>query len=160
MRFAVLALPLLLAGCDVETRNPAQGDNKVSLNADASGNVAFDFPFAEGRIKLPAGMMENSDFDLDGVKLMPGAKMTGFRVDADNGPAKVDLSFTAPLPPAEARNYFVQQFEEKGVSAAAAGDSISGTSKDGTAFVIRFAGADGGTTNGTIELRPKEGFSE
>ena len=161
IRVAVLAMPLLLlAACDVETRTPAEGDNRVSLNADASGNIAFDFPFAEGRIKLPAAMMENSEFDLDGVKLMPGAKMTGFRVDADNGPAKVDLSFTAPMPPVEARAYFVEQFREKGVSAAAAGNSVSGTSKDGTAFIIRFAQGDGGATNGTIELRPKEGFSE
>lgn len=157
----MLILPaalLLLTACDVETKNPTEAGNRVSLNADASGRVAFDFPFAQGEIKLPAAMMENSQFDIDGVKLIPGGKITGFRVDSDNGPAKVDLTFSAPAAPQEVRANFLQQFREKGVNAAAAGETIAGTAEDGTAFVMRFAPQGSGTT-GSIVLHPREGSS-
>lgn len=156
MRALLLIVSVLLAGCDVQTKSPAEGDDRVTMNADASGKVEFDFPFAEGEIKLPASMVENSDFDLDGVKLMPGGRITGFNLDTARGPAEVRLSFSAPVPPEQARAYFLQQFQEKGVSANAAGDSVVGTSKDGTAFTIRFSQAGTGT-NGMIELRPREG---
>ncbi len=154
-RFLILAVPLLLSACDVQTRKPAEGDDHVTMSGDATGNVAFNLPFAEGKVKLPAAMMANSNFELDGVKLMPGSQVTGFNVDANKGPTQVRLSFAAPVAPAEARAYFLQQFQSRGVSAAAAGEAITGVSKDGTAFVIRFAPQGNGTA-GVIELHPKK----
>lgn len=155
LRLLIIPAVLLLTGCDVETKNPAEASNAVSINAGATGRVAFDFPFAQGEIKLPAAVMENSDFNIDGVKLMPGGKITGFRVDGGDGAEQVDLSFTAPVPPAEASAYFVEQFRAKGMTAEAAGDSVSGVSKDGTAFVMRFA-PEGAGTKGTIVLNSKD----
>ena len=154
-RLVVLALPLALAACDVETRTPTQGDENVSMDASADGRIAFNLPFAKGEVKLPASMMENSNFDIDGVKLIPGGHITGFNLDAQGGEqAKVNLTFDAPVGPDEVRAYFLEQFKEHGVQAAAAGEALTGMSKDGTAFVMRFAGAGEGT-KGTIELTPK-----
>ena len=45
---AALALPLVLAGCHVQGKNPAHSDENVMINADGSGRVAFNFPFAKG----------------------------------------------------------------------------------------------------------------
>ena len=58
------------------------------------------------------------------------------------------------MSPAESQTYFAEEFKAKGVNAVAAGDTVTGTSQDGTAFVIRFAPGGAGT-NGTIELHPK-----
>lgn len=153
-RYTLLLLPLLLTGCDFGVKNPVEGEERVTLNADASGQVAFDLPFAQGKIKLPAGMMDRGDVDLDGVKLMPGAKVNGFNVDAqDKGSTEVRLSFHAPVSPAEGRAYFVKQFRDRGVNAVASGDAVTGIAKDGTRFEIRLAPAQGGS-QGTILLHP------
>ena len=77
----------LLAACNVHSKNPADGDENVSIHADESGHVSFNLPIAQGKVKLPEGMMHNGDFDIDGVKLMPGSKVTGFNLDAANGAA-------------------------------------------------------------------------
>ena len=66
----LLALPLL-AACDVHSKKPADGDENVTIQADESGHIAFNLPFAEGQVKVPAGMMHSGDVDIDGVKLMP-----------------------------------------------------------------------------------------
>ena len=151
----VLALPLLLAACNVDTKTPVDGDEKVAMKADASGNVSFDMPFAKGQLKLPAGMMNEGDVDIDGVKMMPGSKMSGFSMNAGEGKQDtVNLTFTAPRPPAEVQRYFADEFGKQGARATAGGDTLQGTTKDGTAFTMRFAAAGTGT-NGTIELLSK-----
>jgi hypothetical protein len=42
--FAVSAL--LLAGCNVHSKNPAHGDDNVSIRADENGNISFNLPIA------------------------------------------------------------------------------------------------------------------
>lgn len=155
MRLLLLALPLALTACEVETKMPAAADERVAVKADADGRIAFNLPFAKGEVKLPAEMMRNSNFDIDGVKMIPGGTVTGFNMDAQGqGEPKVNLTFQAPVSPAEVQAYFVEQFRQHGVDAAAAGAAITGMSKEGTAFVMRFA-PQGDGTQGTIELRPK-----
>ena len=103
---------------------------------DGSGNINFDVPFVKGQVKVPAAMLHNGDFDIDGVKLMPGSKVTGFSVFAQDKGTKVDMAFTATAPPDQVRSYFLDQFNAKGVEAALSGDAVSGKSKDGDPFVI------------------------
>ena len=100
MRYSALLMLLpLLAACDVHSKNPVDADDNVTIQADNSGHVAFNLPFAEGQVKVPAGMWHGGDVDLDGVKLMPGSSVTGFRwkdnapFDAD-GPGTSDLDLT------------------------------------------------------------------
>lgn len=149
---ALLGALLLLAGCDVEVKTPVAGEEKVQMKADVDGRVAFDLPFAKGEIKLPAAMMAGSKLDLDGVQLPEGATMSGFNLDAKEGqPAKVNLSFTAPMTPEAVKAYFLEQFRARGVEARLVADAIQGTTKEGTAFAMRFAPEATGT-KGTISI--------
>jgi hypothetical protein len=151
---AGLALPLLFTGCDAEVGEAAERREKVTIAADADGQVRFDLPFAKGNIKLPAAMMGHSDFDIDGVKMFPGGKITGFNVDAQEGKADVNLAFTAPAAPAEVRSYFLKEFEAKGVDAEAKGEGIEARSKEGDTFTMAFA-PQGSATQGSIRILAK-----
>jgi hypothetical protein len=153
-RFALLAVPLLLAGCHARFKNPANGDETVTMNGQANGQVSFNFPFAQGQVKIPASMMHKGQFDIDGVKMIPGGSLTGFNVNAGDNGSTVNIGFNSPASPQDTRAYFLSQFQQKGVQAAAAGDSITGKSKDGDTFVIHVASAANGST-GTIQIQSK-----
>src|SRR6185437_7600229 len=113
-RSAILLLLPLLASCNMHSKNPANGDENVSIHADESGHIAFNMPIAEGQAKVPTGMMHNGNFDIDGVKLMPGSSVTGFNLEAHDHGATVDMSFNAPGSPDYVRSYFLDQFKAKG----------------------------------------------
>ena len=154
-QIAALLMLSLLGACNVEHKDSVKGDDKVQINGDGNGQVSFDLPFAKGEVKLPASMMHGGDFDIDGVKLMPGSKVNGFSLMAADHGSTVNVGFKAPAAPDQVRGYFLDQFKAKGMDAAASGDGIAGTSKDGSPFTIRLAAADGGT-QGNIEVHDKD----
>jgi len=144
-RSALFLLVPLLAACNVHAKNPTKDDDNVSIHADESGQIAFNLPIAEGKLKVPTSMMHNGNFDIDGVKLMPGSSVTGFNLDAHDHGATVDMSFNAPASPDEVRSYYVDQFKKQGVKAALAGDAVTGKSKDGSPFTIQVSPAQDGS---------------
>ena len=150
----LLALPLL-AGCNVHSKNPANGDDNVSIRADENGNIAFNLPIAQGQLKIPSGFMHNGNVDIDGVKLPPGSSVSGFNMDAHDHGATVNMNFTAPASPDEVRSYFVDQFKKQGVEAAIAGDAVTGKSKDGSPFTIQVSPATSGSL-GKIAIESKD----
>jgi hypothetical protein len=154
-RTALLLLVPLLAGCNVDPKNPATGDDNVSIKADENGQVSFNVPFASGQVKLPEGTMSNGDFDIDGVKMIPGGTITGFNLDAGDKSANVNFAFKAPASPENVRAYFVDQFKQKGVEAAVAGTTVSGKTKDGDPFVISVEPAAQGS-QGKISIQDKD----
>ncbi len=149
----VLLLPLL-SGCNVQSKDVANGDENVTINADESGHIAFNLPFVQGQVKVPTSVMHNGSFDIDGVRLMPGATITGFSVDAADEGATVNLGFNAPGSPDATRSYFIDQFKAKDVKASIAGNSVSGTSKDGSPFTIDVQPAPNGS-KGTVVIHSK-----
>jgi hypothetical protein len=152
---ALLVTGSLLAGCNVQTKDPSQSDDNVQISADANSAVSFNFPFASGEVKLPKAVMRAGDFDIDGVKLMPGSKLTGFSVFAGDKGSDVTMTFNAPAPPDQVRSYFVEQFKKQNVEAAVAGDTVTGRSKDGTPFTIQVQpGPDG--SQGKILIHDKD----
>jgi hypothetical protein len=153
--FALLLLVPLIAGCNVHSKNPAGRDDNVSIHADESGHIAFNLPIAEGAVKVPATMMRNGNFDIDGVKLMPGSSVTGFNLEAHDHGATVDMSFTAPAQPDQVRSYFLDQFQKQGVKAALAGETVTGKSKDGSPFTIYVSPGPGGS-KGVIAIQAKD----
>ena len=156
MRCAALLMLLpLLAGCNVHSKNPANGDENVSIHADESGHIEFNLPVAEGKLKVPAAMMHNGDFDIDGVKLMPGSAVTGFSVLAGDKGANVTMAFKAPAAPDQVRSYFVDEFRKQGGEAALSGDTVQGKTRDGSAFKIDVAAAANGS-QGRIEIQDKD----
>ena len=150
-RSAILVILPLLAGCNVHS----DGDDNVSIHADQSGNIAFNLPIAEGKLKIPGNFMHEGDVDIDGVKLMPGSSLTGFNLDSHNDVSNVDMSFTSTASPDEVRSYYVDQFKKQGVEAAIAGDAVTGKSKDGSPFTIQVAPAANGST-GKIVIQDKD----
>jgi len=152
-RLKLLVLVPLLTGCGIHAKNP-RGDDNVSIQADENGHIAFNLPIAQGQVKIPTGMMEKSNFDIDGVKLMPGSKVNGFSLDAHHEAATVNMSFTAPAAPDQVRAYFVDQFRQKGVEAALSGDAVTGKSKDGSPFTIQVNPAPNGS-QGKIVIQSK-----
>jgi len=157
MNRSVLLMPLALLGaCNVHSKSPADsGDENVTINADDNGSVACNLPFVKGQVKVPSGFMHNGNFDIDGVKLMPGSQVTGVSVFARDEGALVNIAFTAPGAPDAVRSYFVDQFRRQGVEAALAGDSVSGKSKDGSPFTIQVGPAAGGS-QGKIVIQSKD----
>lgn len=151
-RSVLLILVPLVAGCNVHSKNPADGGENVTINASENGQVTFNLPFASGQVKLPEGTMKNGEFDIDGVKMMPGGTISGFSVFAGDKGATVNLAFKAPASPDDVRAYFLGQFKAKGVAASASGDSVSGKTKDGNPFVIRVQPAAQGS-EGSIQIQ-------
>jgi hypothetical protein len=154
-RLALFMAVPLLAGCNVHSKNPAGGDENVTIQADENGSIAFNLPIAEGKLKVPSGFMHNGNFDIDGVKLPPGSSVTGFSVFARDKGATVNMSFTSPTAPEQVRSYFVDQFKKQGVEAALAGDTVTGKSKDGSPFTITVSPAPSGST-GKIAIEDKD----
>src|SRR5256885_6384686 len=150
-RSMLFLLVPLLAGCNMHSKNPPNADENVSISADEGGDVAFNLPFVKGQVKVPSGFMHKGDFDIDGVKLMPGSSVTGFSVFAKDKGSTVNMAFTAPASPDAVRSYFVDQFKQKGVEAALAGDAVSGKTKDGSPFTIQVGPAANGA-QGTIVI--------
>jgi len=149
---ALLALFPLLAACHVQSKDAAKSDENVSINADGSGQVAFDLPFAKGEVKLPGSIMAKGNLDIDGVKLMPGSKMTGFSLHGGDKGSTVHMTFTAPQSPDEVRAYFLDEFKAKGLHAQLSGDAVTGTSKDGSPVTIHVEQAGSGS-QGTIDAQ-------
>jgi hypothetical protein len=149
-----LAIPALLAGCHSSVKNPANSDETVTMSGQANGQVSFNFPFAQGHVKIPESMMKNGQFDIDGVKMIPGGTLNGFSVNAGDSGSTVNVGFKSPASAKDTQAYFLDQFRQKGVEAEAAGDSITGKPKDGDTFVIHIASAANGST-GTIQIQSK-----
>ena len=154
-RSAFLVLLPLLAGCNFHSKNPAEDDDNVSIHADQSGQIAFNLPIAEGKLKIPGNFMHEGDVDIDGVKMMPGSSLTGFNLDSHNDVSNVEMSFTSTASPDEVRSYYVDQFKKQGVEAAIAGDAVTGKSKDGGPFTIQVSPAANGST-GKITIQDKD----
>lgn len=154
-RLALFMAVPLLAGCNVHSKNPASGDENVTINADESGHVSFNLPFVKGEVKVPTSMMHEGSFDIDGVKLMPGSKVTGFSVFARDQGADVNMTFDAPAPPEQVRSYFLDRFKEQGVEAALSGNSVTGKSKDGSPFTIEVSPGGNGS-QAKIEIQSKD----
>ncbi len=117
MRLAFLIPPMmLLAACGAEEKKSGEG-TEVSINAgDELGGVQIKTGKDGGNIKIGGDgaaididipdfvdLNIEDDFDIDGVKLYPGSKVTKVDVDANDksgaDKATVKLGFTSPAAP-------------------------------------------------------------
>ena len=167
MRLAFLIPPMmLLAACGQGEDKKDQpevsinaGDGKggvqISANKDGSGRIKIGGDGVGLDMKLPdfANLDIEGDFDIDGVKLYPGSKVTTVNVDAidtdGSDKAKVELGFTSPAAPAKAADWMGGEFAKKNMQVQRTGDTLSGTTKDGDAFTIKFL-PDGANAKGEV----------
>jgi hypothetical protein len=154
MALALVLAVTALGGCSIHRpdNDNGQSGDAVQITGDDSGKVAFNLPFAKGEVNVPQSMMRDGQVDIDGVKMIPGGKISGFNVNAGDKGSTVVMNFTSPVSPQDTRAYFLDQFKQKGVDAALAGDSITGTSRDGDKFDIEVGPGPTGS-NGTINIR-------
>lgn len=169
MRLAFLILPMmLLAACGSEEKKSGEG-TEISINAEGDGggvkiqtgkdggNIKIGGDGAAIDIDVPDFVDLNieSDFDIDGVKLYPGSKVTKVDVDANdkNGAdtATVKLGFTSPAAPTKAADWMAGEFAKKGVKVTRTGDTLAGKDKDGADFRINFV-PDGATAKGEVVI--------
>lgn len=169
MRLAFLIPPMmLLAACASEEKKSAEG-TEVSINAgDEHGGVQIKTGKDGGNIKIGGGgaaididvpdfvdLDIESDFDIDGVKLYPGSKVTKVDVNATDkdgaDKATVKLGFTSPAAPTKAADWMAGEFAKKGVKVSRSGDTLAGKDKDGSDFRINFV-PDGATTKGEVVI--------
>lgn len=139
-----------------ERRVSAQNDNgsDVSMSIDG-GNSGGP---ARISLSLPSLKLDNPDIDIDGVKLYPGARVTGVDISGQDGGSEggMIVRFNAETPPATIRDYYLAAFEQKGVTAAARGAGIVGTDHEGKPFRIDLEANDDGT-RGAIHIGSKAG---
>ncbi len=148
---------LSLAACSEKEGN---GSLSIDMNSEAdAGNVAFSIPGIDAKIKVPTGMMDHGDFDIDGVKLYPGAKVTTFNLNVDSKTTSekatdpvVKMRFAAPGDVATVTSWYKSQFAEKSVAITQTATGFSGKSKDGDTFTITLTPGASGQTNGDIAI--------
>ena len=169
MRLAFLIPPMmLLAACGSEEKKADEG-TQVSINADGDGGgVKIRTGKDGGNLKIGGEGVAidvdipdfvdldiESDFDIDGVKLYPGSKVTKVDVDANdkNGADKatVKLGFTSPAAPTKAADWMAGEFAKKGVKVTRSGDTLAGKDKDGADFRINFV-PDGANAKGEVVI--------
>ena len=169
MRLAFLIPPMmLLAACGSEEKKSGD-DTEISINAEGDGGgVKIQTGKDGGKIKIggDGGGIDidvpdfvdldiESDFDIDGVKLYPGSKVTKVDVNATdkNGvdTATVKLGFTSPAAPTKAADWMAGEFAKKGVKVTRTGDTLAGKDKDGADFRINFV-PDGATAKGEVVI--------
>jgi hypothetical protein len=66
----------------------------------------------------------------------------------------VEMSFNAPAAPDAVRSYYVDQFKQKGVEAALAGDTVTGKTREGSAFAIKVS-PDGSGSQGLVTIQDR-----
>lgn len=130
-----------------------EGDNSSFTVNGTNGSVSVDVPGFKADIKLPGGIMDKSDFDIDGVKLYPGSTIETVNVGVPGkGPAGVNLTFKSPADIATVEKHLIDSFAAKSMKVAVAGHRITGTSKDGDAFAFDLTPGTGAQTSGHVSI--------
>ena len=152
----ILAPALLLAACgssDGEgTKIAINGDN-FSAGMGKDGTVAIDVPGFKANIDLPKIQLDAGDFDINGVSLPAGSKITNMDIsgrDGSNG--GVSVAFTSPVTPGAVRDWFQGKLAAEGFKLTANGDDLSGTTQDGKAFSLATTANGTGATDSVLTV--------
>jgi hypothetical protein len=144
----------------INAKDP-QGD--VAIKADGqTGKVSVNVPGFNASVSLPKVMLEDGDFDIDGVKLYPGSKVTSVNVnansDGENKKAVVTIAFTSPAEPEKVRAWFAKGFADSDVKAKATTTGFAGTTDDAGSFSMTLT-PSGAATTGVVEIIDDDGWS-
>jgi hypothetical protein len=147
MRALILLPVLMLAGCGSNDDNKGEGTqisfnggeggNRFSAGMGKDGKVAIDIPGFKANIDLPKIQLDAGDFDINGVKLPAGSKITTMDIagnDKEDGAVKV--AFTSPVTSATVRQWFQDKLAAEGFKLTASGDNLTGTTDEGKAFSL------------------------
>lgn len=171
----VTAAALALVGCgDKDAAADADGSGSVKINIDgdsgdtavavaetggdaATSEVEINLPGGiGGKVNLPAGVLNESKFDIDGVGLYPGAKVGSINVNAsDKGAAHeaiVKIGFAAPADAAVIADWYQQQFETRKIAVTRTGETLTGKTEDGDDFTLAVTQGAAGGSKGLLTI--------
>jgi len=103
--------------------NAGSSDNTSSsaeVNLDnGNGAVGIKLPGFSANVNMPGLNLNNGNFDIDGLKLYPGAKIGKMNVKAstaesDDGKGTVNLDFEAPVAPNLVHDYYAKGLTDHG----------------------------------------------
>ncbi len=154
----IAATALVLTACG---RNDGNGSVAIDINSEAdAGNVSISVPGFDAKVKVPTGIMAHGDFDIDGVKLYPGATVTRFNLNVD-GKSKegkgsdntvIKMTFAAPADVPTVTDWYKKQFAAKSVNATQTSTGFAGKSEDGDDFTITLTPGAASQTRGSIDV--------
>lgn len=156
MRRLILVLAVTsLGACSVErdadgnatARGEAPGTVFAASADRATGSLEVALPGAKFDVDVPAGMLAESEFDIDGLKLYPGSTVEGMDIKSveaagDDKRSTVRISYTAPAAPAVVRAWYLSQSASLERPLQAAGDALAGSTEEGKAITMRFEPVD------------------
>lgn len=158
-RAVAMVGPLTLAltacgGSDEGTSISIEGDNgAVTARADKDGKVAIKAPGFEGSVKLPKFTIGADNFEVDGVKLYPGATISSMNIDDRDGKGGgVKVVFDAPADAAQVRDWFREQMQGAGFSVTGNRDELTGKTKSGSPYTLKVEGAGSEKSRGTLSV--------
>lgn len=142
-------------GTDISIDAVTDEGNPVKASSDGkTGEVAIDVPGFKANIAMPKVKLDADNFDIDGVKLYPGSKVTSMKIDKPskgNDNANVRISFDAPASPDVVKTWFLEKLgDDDKFTVTATATGITGTGKDGDPFSLELQPAEAGHSNGTI----------
>jgi hypothetical protein len=160
-----LALALPLAGCgggkDGTTIaiNASDADGNFIGGVDGNGEMSIKAPGFSGKISLPKIKLDADNFDMNGVHLYPGSKITTMNIDA-NGKGKSDgdddgsvkVSFDSPAKPDTVRAWFEDKLNHAGFTVHADGTGLSGMTDEHKPFTLDLTPDGSDHSKGTITM--------
>jgi hypothetical protein len=154
----IAATALLLPAC---SRHDGNGSVAIDMNSEAdAGNVSISVPGFDAKVKVPTGMMGHGNFDIDGVKLYPGTKVTTFNLnvdgrskgDKDTDNTVIKMTFAAPADVPTVTDWYKRQFAAKSVKVTPSASGFAGKTQDGDDFTISLTPGAAGQTKGSIDV--------
>ena len=166
MRASLLALaaPLaLLVGCggdDTGTSISIKGNDSEGKPATASldggsGEVKIDVPGFAANIRLPKVQLDAGNFDIGGVKLYPGSKVTSMNIDAAKKRGtgdSVTIAFDSPADASTVKAWFLEKMKAESFTVAEAAAGLAGKTDDGDAFTLTLNQGEAGHSSGSIVI--------
>ncbi|MEZ0243658.1 MAG: hypothetical protein ACAH11_09805 [Sphingomonas sp.] len=143
--YALLAFPILLAGCTPEGNSTITlngEDGNVSIVTDADGHTTVSAPGVNASVTLPKIKIDAEDFDVNGVKLYPGSTVRDFNLDATeaNGGGKdkgrLSLSFDSPASLDKVQAWFRDNMAKRKFKVSAQGNGFAGTTDEGDPITL------------------------
>ena len=153
-RIFVPLLALALVACsDREgtsvSINAADGEGApATVSADGdTGRVAINVPGFKADVQLPKIRLDADNFDINGLKLFPGATIEGVNLDAAKGDGgDVRVRFDAPAAATAVRDHFERQMRDAGFQVRVGDNGLTGLTDKGEPFTLQLRpGADGHT---------------
>lgn len=155
----VLPVAAALAACGGDgegTSISIEGDNgSVTAAADKDGKVSVKAPGFEGSIKLPKFNIGAENFEVDGVKLYPGATVSSLNIDDRQDGTKsggVKVTFDAPAEANRVRDWFREQMEGAGFTVTGNRDELTGKTKSGSPYTLKIDGTGEEKSRGTLTV--------